>query len=194
MRIVSEWPSPDDDVHVFRRRVDEAACWCLERARVEDPRGSLRQLPDPLAAVGPLHARPEAVVGELVRSRAASVGRIDPLGGRANDGRILVYLPNVDLQDGAAEVATRGFFDVHNTPGWDTWIALFEDPAAGSAQERLCLLAFIPTVLVPLVDHGVDVNPEECIVWLDGEREQRLQAWVQAGDSRPSHDRHAEGE
>jgi hypothetical protein len=133
---------------------------------MEDPAGSLRQLPNPLHAVAALHASPEEVVRELVQSRKSQLDQSEPHGTLSLDGRLLLYFPDAELADGAAEEETHGFFDVYNTPAWDTWIALFEDPTAHPSLRR-CLLAFVPVILVPLVDRGIYVNPEECIRWLD---------------------------
>src|SRR5262249_3142395 len=42
----------------------------------------------------------------------------------AIDGQIVLYAPQENLFDGAAQVMSLGFFDVDNTPPWDTWIGL----------------------------------------------------------------------
>lgn len=39
----------------------------------------------------------------------------------------MVYFPDGDLCDGAAEQVTDGFFDVFNVPPWETWVGYFED-------------------------------------------------------------------
>ena len=40
---------------------------------------------------------------------------------------MFVHFPDADLCDGAAELASDGFFDGHNTPPWDTWVGYFRD-------------------------------------------------------------------
>jgi hypothetical protein len=37
-------------------------------------------------------------------------------------GRLLAFALDHTLSDGAAYVATNGFFDGDNIPAWDTWI------------------------------------------------------------------------
>ena len=37
-------------------------------------------------------------------------------------GRLLLYAPDENLCDGAAQSSSKGFFDVDNIPPWDTWI------------------------------------------------------------------------
>jgi hypothetical protein len=80
-------------------------------------------------------------------------------------GRVLVYFPDADLTDGAAEVASVGFFDVYNAPPWGTWIGYFEDGGAERSYTSY-LLAWVPDALVGAVAAGIDVNPEQCIAWL----------------------------
>jgi hypothetical protein len=82
--------------------------------------------------------------------------RVSSLPGTAR-GRLLVYCPNESVSDGASEHTTRGFFDVDDVPPWDTWVAY-----SGSA-----LLSWVPAQLVDLVEKGIDVNPVQCIQWLD---------------------------
>lgn len=72
-------------------------------------------------------------------------------------GRLLVHCPTETVSDGASQQTTRGFFDVDDAPPWDTWIAY-----SGSA-----LLSWVPAQLVELVGKGIDVNPVQCIQWLD---------------------------
>jgi len=81
-------------------------------------------------------------------------------------GRLLIYFPDAQLSDGAAEAASEGFFDVHNAPPWGSWVAYFEDRASESPYSSY-LLAWVPETLVALAAAGIDVNPEQCIVWLD---------------------------
>jgi hypothetical protein len=72
-------------------------------------------------------------------------------------GRLLLFAPDDNLADGAAEYGSLGFFDVDNVPPWDTWIAMFGK----------YLVSWVPPQLVRLVQEGLDVNPEQCILWAD---------------------------
>lgn len=74
-----------------------------------------------------------------------------------------MYLPDLDLACGASEVESCGFFDVHNTPPWDCWVALREaEPDLGQY-----LVCWVPPSLVAVANAGIWVNPEQCIRWLD---------------------------
>jgi hypothetical protein len=70
-------------------------------------------------------------------------------------GRLLLYSPDENLFDGAAQYSSKGFFDVDNIPPWDTWVCF---------TERY-LVSWVPPQLLDLANQGIDVNPEQCILW-----------------------------
>jgi hypothetical protein len=72
-------------------------------------------------------------------------------------GQLLLYAPEENLACGAAEYVSLGFFDVDNVPPWDTWIAM----------SGKYLISWVPAQLFRLVQEGLDVNPEQCILWAD---------------------------
>jgi hypothetical protein len=80
-------------------------------------------------------------------------------------GRFLIYFPDAELTDGAAQAESREFFDVFNAPPWGTWVGYF-DEKSGDADRSAYLLAWVPSEFIPLAEAGIAVNPEECIVWL----------------------------
>lgn len=79
---------------------------------------------------------------------------------------MLLYFPDWNLSDGAAEVAPNGFFDVQNAPPSDTWVALFDDGPGGDVNYGRYLVCYVPSFLLDVTDRGIEVNPEECILWL----------------------------
>lgn len=147
----------------FERRLAETIRWCAPRARIDDPAGSLRS-----ARLRPrlLEVDRATVVTTVARYREAWGPRDVGTAGGLEGGRLLVYFPDADLADGAAEAESGGFFDVCNTPPWDTWIALLrdEDAEASFAEYVVC---WVPPALVEAAARGMVVNPEECIAWLD---------------------------
>jgi hypothetical protein len=153
-----------DDVS-FERRLAETVAWCQPRARASDPAASLRSV-----SLRPrvLEIDRPSIVRSVTEARAQSLlvrnGRGDRKNSGLAGGRLLAYFPDDDLSDGAAEAETNGFFDVHNTPPWDTWVALFRDEGRDLARD--CLVSWVPRELLKSVDRGIYVNPEECIVWL----------------------------
>jgi hypothetical protein len=74
----------------------------------------------------------------------------------SDQGRLLLYTPEENLADGAAQYASKGFFDVDNVPPWDTWVAFSHG----------ILLSWVPLQLVGLAEAGIDANPEGCIRWM----------------------------
>ena len=157
-------PSIDHDFISFESRLAEAIAWCHPRASVGDPAGSLRseQLRPRMLEVD----RAAAVrwVADARQMSLRLAGQVHESSDRGV-GRLLAYLPDMDLADGAAELESKGFFDINNTPPWDTWIALFRDPA-GDISSASLLVCWVPDSLVDLADRGIRVNPEECILWL----------------------------
>jgi hypothetical protein len=77
--------------------------------------------------------------------------------GNLQAGRLLLYVPVENLADGAAQYASKGFFDIENTPPWEIWVAYSDGT----------LLSWVPPQLVGLAQSGIDVNPEQCIRWRD---------------------------
>jgi len=74
----------------------------------------------------------------------------------ALEGKFLLYVPEENVSDGASELFSLGFFDENDAPPWDTWIAFSKNT----------LLSWVPSELVHLVQHGIDVNPVDCIHWM----------------------------
>jgi hypothetical protein len=71
-------------------------------------------------------------------------------------GRLLQYSPDENLCDGAAQYSSKGFFDVDNVPPWDTWVCFVES----------YLVSWVPPQLMELASIGIQVNPEQCILWV----------------------------
>jgi hypothetical protein len=69
----------------------------------------------------------------------------------------LLYFPAENHACGAAQVSSGGFFDTDNGPPWDIWVA----------YEGNALISWVPPGLIVAAQMGIDVNPENCIQWLD---------------------------
>lgn len=149
----------------FERRLAETIWWCSSRVRVDDPLQSLRS-----ESIRPsLLERDRASAIRAVAGYRGNTSAVLPtISGHESllGGRLLVYFPDADLTDGAAESVSGGFFDVHNVPPWDTWIALAEDSGSEPSYAQY-VVSWVPQELVACAQEGIDVNPEECIVWLD---------------------------
>jgi hypothetical protein len=150
----------------FLDRLAQTVAWCVRRGSARDPARSLRSrelYPDLLA---PDRA---SVVISVVRSRASVSDSLPVTPIRSHldlqGGRLLVYFPDANLADGAAEAESRSFIDVHNTPPWDTWVGLFRSDST-DPSEGVYLISYVPAALLELASRGIEGNPEECIQWL----------------------------
>jgi hypothetical protein len=89
---------------------------------------------------------------EILQNHAGS----SPLA-NVDGGKLLLFTPQDSLSDGAATVASNGFFDVDNVPPWDTWLYF----------DGRTLVTWVPPQLISTVQLGIDVNPESWIRWAD---------------------------
>lgn len=112
----------------LRRRVAETAAWCAPLADAARPRDCLRTADLQPRRLEAGYFETVSTVASSRRSRVRDCAAVDP-----SRGRLLVYFPDADLSDGAAEVESGGFFDVCNVPPWDTWVAFFQE--AGAADD-----------------------------------------------------------
>lgn len=71
-------------------------------------------------------------------------------------GRLLTY-SSENVADGASRYASRGYFDADDTPPWDTWVHY---------SDRI-LVCWVPAVVEPLAQAGIDADPVLCINWAD---------------------------
>ncbi len=153
--------------------IAETSVYSAQKVNIDQPKSSLRSLP---MQIVPFHNSRFDYIYEVSKLRDNWLRRnkivIDsfPIN-LVKNGRFLVYYPELNLADGAANVATNGFFTNHNLPPWDCWVDYFEeqileDASVWNKSMRNYLLSWIPNELVRHVDKGVKVNPEKCIQWL----------------------------
>lgn len=72
-------------------------------------------------------------------------------------GRLLVYEPDFNVEDGASEYMSKGYFDERDAPPWDTWVCY--------SDRRL--ISWVPPSLVGLVQAGIATNPVDCIRFVE---------------------------
>ena len=150
----------------FHTRLAQTIFWCAPRADKANPSTSLRT---PELRPRLLEENRSSAVDTVVYARELYGGvdirkaTITPdLGG----GRLLIYFPNSDLACGAAEQETAGFFDINNVPPWDIWVAYLHDKYNSESFDTEYLVSWVPPEFVSLANEGIDVNPEQCIMWL----------------------------
>ena len=141
----------------LRARVEETQRWCARELAA----GAVPSMRSDALTFETLHnGRADAVTSLGLNRSRALWGKKVVERKNTHKGRFLVYFPDEQLACGAAEVATEGFFDVFNTPPWDTWVSWFEEDGG-------YLLCWVPGPFVERVAEGIDVNPEECIRWIE---------------------------
>lgn len=172
--VVGEWLQPtvheagtpvagrSDSREELLVQLSETIQWCLPRADVSAPATCLRSsqlTPNPLAG------SPSAVVQSVACARQVALcwPRLSPAADLAG-GRLLAFAPSESLFDGCAEQETGGFLNTENAPPWDTWIGVIREITG-----REYVLSWIPSAFVELVSLGIEVNPEECIWWVDAD-------------------------
>lgn len=161
------------------RIVDEAAAWCnlrLAETNGDGLRSMKLRPPTLLVFQEPSDRRIHVVeadvaqqmVDHVVQQRRSELARMgwQAQGISSRDGRPAVFLPQLTLSDGAAEELSRGLFDEHNQPPWDTWMTYV---LRDSPSEYSYLLYWIPTARIDDADRGMHANPEQCIRWATSE-------------------------
>lgn len=154
-----------DSIH-FEQRLAETVVWCCERISTADPKHSLRY--DSLYPSILLETRADVVLNVLMY-RASWLQQQNVKSIKTDRelkrGRLLCYFPDANLADGAAELASEGFFDLNNVPPWDTWVGLYQSDLQ-DASRKVYLISYVPEAFIQHAGRGIEVNPEECIMWL----------------------------
>jgi len=170
-RLLSSEPDLSESIEPFRARVQQAMAWCSPRADLSRARDCFRS---PELRPRVLQASYRTAVHDVGLSRelylGRALGRVEMPPGR---GRLLMFAPDEQLSDGDAEQETDGFFDLNNTPPWDTWVAFIEEPSAAY------LISWVPPAFVSLVQRGIEVNPEQSLHWLS-EADAPFARWLAA--------------
>ena len=161
------------DISGFGPSLSEAARWCCAHARIDGPATSLR---DPLADRDMFLERYLRVY-QVVRERELALGENLAVWA-PDDGRLLLYFPDENTSDGAAEASTHGFFDPHNTPPWDCWVGYYEDVDGASGSKQCYLAAWIPAVFVPLAEIGIEVTSDACLDWVENRETALREIWL----------------
>jgi hypothetical protein len=161
-----------DEERRFIKRLTETIFWCRDAGSPSEPRMSLRAFKPTILA--PPHRQVSGVsTSRSLRLWSSGTRDLSPISDLCG-GRLLAYFPEENLADGVAEVESRGFFDVNNVPPHDTWVWLVRNVRSFAHQdgtkgemEADYLVAWVPPDFIGLASGGIEVNPEQCIQWLD---------------------------
>ncbi len=159
-------PDCSASLEPFWQSLAETIAWSVPRINSASPRDCLRSAT--VRGRTLQNSYSESVSG-VIDARKCNIpgGSLtpDPSKGFAG-GRLIVYFPDFDMCDGLAESESRGFFDVYNTPPWDTWVAFVSEQSETEKYPSNYLIAWVPPEFIKLADAGINVNAERCIEWL----------------------------
>jgi hypothetical protein len=117
----------------------------------------------PSIPIGSICSKPEmiqATVAEVItkRSQILALDASGYTGGQSLEtaGRLLLYEPAENVSDGASRYSSEGFYDPNDAPPWDSWVHYSEGK----------LFCWVPGVLIPLAQIGIDANAVDCIRWV----------------------------
>ncbi len=178
-----ENPTLDFDVNLFKQRLTKTILWCrykIAQAITPAPeilwsladqslaRSDLQwgdfHLPDEfylrnnqslIEYADKVFAQRSQLVATLPTQPNAASG--DVLMG----GRLVVFLVDTALFHGVSGLESKGFFDGGDVPACDTWVYLYHK------DHSFHLLSWVPPEFIENVEMGIEVNPEECVRWLD---------------------------
>lgn len=156
--------------HLAMRAAETMAWWEMERPLVLQPDGSIRRhsrltAEEAYAADNPGHA-----VRDLVEARSDLLRRSGWRGASRPalpPGRFLLLLTSQNLADGAAHLSSSGFFGELNFPPCDLWVDFLQHIQIIRGKYEPALLSWVPAEFVSLAQQGINVNPEECLGWIE---------------------------
>src|SRR5262249_30261083 len=131
-----------------KNELRETQAWCAAKADLARPKDCLRdeRLRPPVLPPSRLDSADDVRRSmRLYSNRYVSADLETVVAG----GRLIAYSPDFNLACGTSEFETKGYFDVDNTPPWDTWVALLDAPNAKHWESSL--IAWVPPAFIPLV-------------------------------------------
>ena len=149
------------------KKMKDEASQMFAEARLHEIRPLAQQLRTPALgrfAVFESKQTPEqcdAIVEALCEARATllreAVSSPIPTDINLAGGRLLQYDYDYNVEDGTAAYDSKGFFDDQSAPPWDTWVCYRSES----------VIAYVPRILCGLAQRGIEVDPVECIRWVD---------------------------
>ncbi len=166
--IIRELPPVAEFPVALKQVISEASTWCsLEesfkcnlRSAALDP-SMILSIPrdgDIHAFVQNSYESYQRAVEEVCRRRSAFLNAQELTAQHStliSGARLLTYQPLETVSDGAAEAASKGFFDISDAPPWDTWLF----------YSKGTILSFVPESFLRVAQAGIDANPVDCIHW-----------------------------
>jgi hypothetical protein len=146
-------------------RLEDVMMWCRRYADFNAPATSLRRSS---VSPNPLSIDRWTAVETVIKARRAEFHRTVDVTLDDIAGRLLAYFPDAPLGEGAADSASRDFFDIHHAPPFGTWLGYFEDVGANvSRGTSTYLIAWVPRLFVNDASTGIKFSPKGRIAWLN---------------------------
>jgi len=80
----------------------------------------------------------------------------------------LCFYPELSLKDAVAAKESHGYFNDSDCPPWDTWLYYeTDDLECFHDEEYSCLLSWVPSELITLVDQAINADTYDCLVWAE---------------------------
>src|SRR5258706_8235094 len=112
------------DERELRTRLAETKAWCTAHAVFDEPKTSLRNFSPDYELLMDRDDQVASIASKRKKQLELEGFDLVSLSESEIQGRFLLYFPDIDLYDGAAEGETDGFFDAHNRPPEDTWLGM----------------------------------------------------------------------
>ncbi|MBI1278265.1 MAG: hypothetical protein GC179_09075 [Anaerolineaceae bacterium] len=163
------------DIEQFQKRLVEVISWCNIRIQSSEKenkspnilRSVISQPERPLAYVSPKERdefidRVFAERPDLLHNFAETLNLQHA---DSSKGRLLAFFPYLNVNDGVAEIESKGYFDYGGYPPWDTWVYYIraEDDAKSEVAH---LIAWVPSLFLDNANDGIRFSPDNSLVWL----------------------------
>lgn len=153
------------DAATFAQQLAETIAWCKPRVDITEPRWCLRSRvlrPDYNydSADNPTLWNDANIVHSVVQRRQhaiTGIGMTSSLSAGLQGGRLLLcYFDETNHNYGSAE-ESQWFYDGHDNPPWDTWVACLDD----------VLISWVPQQFMNLASGGMSVECCQMLMWLE---------------------------
>lgn len=147
--------------------LNEAIFWCSRYAQSKDAGSTTRIIPfsdeEIVKSYKSTFDQQIRCVEGLIVSRHKLVDRkVSSIDVDMLKGEVLRYeISNTDAC-GLSPSESNGYIDYEDMPGWDTWFHIYENSEFGA-----CILSWVPPSFIPLAQAAIDVNPVDCIKFVN---------------------------
>ncbi len=143
----------------------ETIAWCHPRVDASAPQTCLRSPELRPNELFDLYAKTnkhnESVVLDVAAQRRALLAEAPPVEPTGAEGKLLFLDPSTSTGCQAMDPASGGYFDLDDTPPWDTWVAFVGDRDHANRHDcssSALLVSWVPRELYPRARNGLNNN------------------------------------